>query len=180
MCQLFAGNKSNLTIPYRTQNESEGVGILNDFIKDWGAPDRILRDNWIMQNSEAWRAIEKKYDITGSITETHYQQQNPAERRIKTVKNGVNRIMDRRATPKLMWFECLRFFCSVLNMAANSRLKDRNLIEVALGHTVEISPYICYEWWEDLYYLDYEDPSSPNTRERWENFADQAKTVEIC
>eukprot|EP00979_Chaetoceros_neogracilis_P009185 scaffold2090_cov151-Chaetoceros_neogracile.AAC.2 len=166
MCQLFVGNTSNLTIPYGMHKESEGLGALNSFINDVGAPDCIKRDNSKMQNSAAWRKLEKKYGIKDITTEPHNQQQNPAERRIQTVKNGTNRIMDRTGTPKFMWFECLVYFCAILNMASSPKLDNRNSIEVALGHAVDISPYICYEWWEDVYYLDYEDPSFPHSKEK--------------
>jgi len=52
MCQLFVGMSSNLTIPYGMIRESNGLGALQSFIRDYGAPDCIKRDNSKMQNSE--------------------------------------------------------------------------------------------------------------------------------
>ena len=53
-----------------------------------------------MQNSDAWKEIERMYLIKNSTCEPHNQQQNKAERKRQTVKNGTNRIMDRTGTPK--------------------------------------------------------------------------------
>lgn len=166
MVQLFCGNTSGLVAPYGMCRESEGPTKLVEFVHDWGAPDRIHRDNSKMQNSEAWKKIESKYGIKRSMSEPHNQQQNPAERKIQTVKNGVNRLMDRTSTPKFMWYECLEFFCNILNVAASPSLDYKNPIQVAMGHSVDISPYLAYEWWEQVYYLDYEDPSFPNSKEK--------------
>jgi len=74
--------------------------------------------------------------------------------------------MDRTNTPKFLWFECLVFFCAILNFAASPTLNGQNSIQVALGHSTDISPYIVHEWLEPVYYLDYEDPSFPNSREK--------------
>ena len=43
--QLFVGNKSTLVVPYGMTTESEGPTKLQDFIRDWGAPSEIFRDN---------------------------------------------------------------------------------------------------------------------------------------
>ena len=90
MVQLFAGTRSHLVIPYGMTKESEGPTKLEEFIRDWGAPDCIFRDNSKMQNSEAWKSIERKYLIKNATCEPDNQHQNPAEQTIQTVKNGTN------------------------------------------------------------------------------------------
>ena len=46
------------------------------------------------------------------------------------------------------------------------RLGGRNAYEVAFGHSVDISAFIQFEWWEPVYYLDTEDPSFPASKEK--------------
>ena len=164
--QIFVGNTSSLTAIYGMKREGEGLGTLEQFVTDWGAPDAIRRDNSKMQNSAGWKAYERKMQIKSELSEPHNQQQNPAERRIQTIKSNTNQIMDHTGTPTFMWFECVQFVMTVLNMVAMDRLKGRNAIEVALGHSVDISAYIAFEWWERVYYLDYEEPSFPTSREK--------------
>ena len=115
------------------------------------------------------------YLINNSTCEPYSQQHNKAERKIQTLKNGTNRIMDRTGTPKFMWYDCLEIFCDILNMTSNPSLDGRTPLEIALGYIVDISPYIAYEWWKPVYYLDYEDPSFPNSREKLEKFCGPIK-----
>jgi hypothetical protein len=169
-CQMFVGTKSEFTIPYAMTSESEGPSAFSDFIRSWGAPHGIHRDNSQMQTGLAWKKLCQTYNIEDMTTEPHHPHQNPAERRIKTVKNGVNRIMDRTATPKFMWFYCTAFFCCLLNVIANPRHNGISCQEVATGIRPDISPYLHYEWWEPVYYLEYDGPSFPESKEllgRW-------------
>ena len=46
--------------------------------------------------------------------EPHHSQQNPAERRIKTIKNYTSKIMDCPGAPSKTWFLCLVFVVFLL------------------------------------------------------------------
>jgi len=69
----------------------------------------------------------------------------------------------------------MEYFCNILNLASSLTLEGRNSIENALGHILDIFLYMCYEWWEDVYYLDYEDPSFPNSKEKLGKFCGPSK-----
>ena len=141
-CQVYVGNTSTLTAVYGIIQEGEGLHTLEKFVLEWGAPDVIRRDNSKMQNSDAWKSYERKMLIKSETSEPHNQQQNPAERRIQTLKANMNAIMDRTGTPDFMWYECMLYQVSILNMIALEQLGGKNAIEAALGHSVDISPYI--------------------------------------
>ena len=147
-CQLFVGNESSFTAVYPMKREGEGIQSLEQFVTDYGAPDSIRRDNSKMQNSKAWTDYERKMHIKSETSEPHNQQQNPAERRIQTVKNGTQKIMDRTNAPPFIWLECLIFYVAILNMCCLDRLKGRNAYEVAFGY------FILFQFWEPVYYLD--------------------------
>jgi hypothetical protein len=169
-CQLYVGNTSSFTAIYGMKREGEGLSSLQQFVTDWGAPDCIRRDNSQMQNSEGWKSFERKMQIKSETSEAHNQQMNPAERRIQTIKSGTNQLMDRTNTPKNMWLECMIYYSSILNMICLERLGGRNAYEVAFGHSIDISPFIQFEWWEPVYYLDSEDPSFPSSKEKYGRF----------
>ena len=59
-----------------------------------------------MQTGTAWTNICNEFNIGTGTTEPHHPWQNPAERKIGTVKNAVNRLMDRTNTPANLWFQC--------------------------------------------------------------------------
>ena len=85
--------------------------------------------------------------------------------------------MDCTECPKFMWLlVCMEYFCDILNLASSPNLEERNSIEnKALGHTMDMSFYTCFEWWEAVYSLDYEDPSFPNSKEKLGKFCGPSK-----
>ena len=97
--QVFTGNESTFTVGYGMIKESEGLGALQQFVTEWGAPSVSRQDNSKIQNFTAWRVFEKKMQIKQKLSEPHNQQQNPAKRRIQMVKSSVNKLMDRNGTP---------------------------------------------------------------------------------
>ena len=176
-CQLFVGNTSSFTAVYGMTREGEGLGTLERFVNEWGAPDAIRRDNSKMQNSVGWKKFEQKMQIKCELTEPYNQQMNPAERRIQTAKSNTNKLMDRTGTPKFMWLHCMIYAVAILNMACMDRLQGRNAHEVAFGHSLDISAYIQYSWWEKVYFLDTEDPSFPRSKEKLGHFCGVAENV---
>ena len=128
-----------------------------------------------MQNSKAWKAYERKMQIKSDTSKPYNQQQNPAERHIQTLKGNTNQMMDRTGTPDFIWFECIVYTSSILNMISMDRLGGQNAIEVAMGHSVDISAYLQFQWWEPVYYLNYEDPSFPDSKEKYGRFCGVAE-----
>ena len=164
--QLFVFRESEFIKPYGMRSESEGPSRLQDLIREIGAPFHIHNDNSKMQTSEAWRELERTYNISDSTTEPHNPQQNPAERKIKTVKNGILRLMDKTDTPDILWFLCCLYWCGLLNVIALRKLNWRTPTEKAFGITPDISAYLHYEWYEQVYYLDDDGASFPHSREK--------------
>ena len=62
-------------------------------------------------------------------------------------------------------------------MSCLDRLQGRNAYEVAFGHSVDISAYIQYEWWEPVYYLETDDPSFPQSKEKLGYFCGVAENT---
>ena len=60
---------------------------MNDFIRDVGALRRIHSDNAKVETSKKWKDILRQYQVGESYTEPHHPQQNPAKRRIGTIKD---------------------------------------------------------------------------------------------
>ena len=170
-------NECNTKAVYGMTREGEGLGTLERFVNKWGAPDAIRRDNSKMQNSVGWKKFEQKMQIKCELTEPYNQQMNPAERRIQTAKSNTNKLMDRTGTPKFMWLHCMIYAVAILNMACMDRLQGRNAHEVAFGHSLDISAYIQYSWWEKVYFLDTEDPSFPRSKEKLGHFCGVAENV---
>lgn len=163
--QMFVGLVSQLVFAYGMKTESEGPSKLRTFVREIGAPFSLINDNSKMQTGTAWTSICNEFNIGTGTTEPHHPWQNPAERKIGTVKNAVNRLMDRTNTPSKLWFQCTIYVCLLLNVLANPQLNWRTPMERGMGITPDISPFIQFQWYEPVLFLD-DDASFPSTRER--------------
>ena len=90
---------------YGLMTESGGVTALEDFIRMKGAPIGVRRDNSMMQQSEKWHAISRRFVIFDQWTEAYKQQQNPAERAIDVLKWLLDSLLDRTGAPNEAWLE---------------------------------------------------------------------------
>jgi hypothetical protein len=162
--QLFVGLVSFLVFPFGMKTESEGPSKLKTFVRQIGTPFLLMNDNSKMQTGSRWMDICDNYNIGTSTTEPHHPWQNRAERKIGTVKQSVNRLMDRTNSPGFLWFQCTVFVCMLLNVLANPQLNWRTM-EKGLGVTPDISPFLQFQWYEPVLYLD-NDGSFTSTKER--------------
>jgi hypothetical protein len=84
-------------------------------------------------------------------SEPHQHDQNPAEQRYQTVKNTTNCILDRTGAPAHLWLLCLQYVCYLPNHTYNMSIDAVPLTKL-LGSTVDISPLLCFHFWERVYY----------------------------
>ena len=147
------------------KNESEGPTKLKTFVRQIGAPFFLMNDNSKMQTGSKWTEICNDYNIGTGTTEPKHPWQNPAERKIQSVKKAVNRLMDRTNCPEFLWFQCTIFICMLMNVMANRQLNWRTPMEKGLGITPDISPFLQFQWYKPVLFID-NDVSFPNTRER--------------
>ena len=139
---------------------------MKNFIGKVGAPTGIHSDNSKMQTSKAWKDVLCRYCIDDSTTEPHCPQQNKAKRTIQELKKNVNRIMDRTETPMSMWLRCMLFATMLMNVLAMKKHDWRTPTEMAFGYTPDVSAFLQFEWWEQVYYLDDDGTGFPNSKEK--------------
>ena len=108
-----------------------------------------------MQTGTAWNDILWKYNIKAKHTELHHPQQNPAERRIKTIKIYISNIMDHTGAPSQTWFLCLLYEVFLLNHTAVEALAWRTPIEFSFGQTTDLLPLLHFTFYEPVYYLNH-------------------------
>ncbi|MEL7196406.1 MAG: reverse transcriptase domain-containing protein, partial [Bacteroidota bacterium] len=148
---IFYGCSSTVTDVYGIKSDKEFVNTLEDNIRDRGAPDKLISDRAQVEISKRVLSILRSLFIGSWQSEPHQQQQNPAERRIQTLKTTTNRIMDRTGAPPDTWLLCLLYVCFLLNHTYNSNIKDIPLTKLT-GSTVDISPLLRFAFWDKVYY----------------------------
>ena len=164
--QIYVGKKSYLTEVFGMQKESSMAETLNDFIRKWGAPSRLLSDNAKTEIGKAVKEVLRKYNIKDLQTEPHHPNQNPAERRIQEVKKTSNNIMHRTGAPGHLWYLCIQYVAYLLNRIAHRRLDFRTPIEVAVRETPDISSLLQFHFFQPLFYYEKIDNYFPDSTER--------------
>ncbi|MGH7974356.1 MAG: reverse transcriptase domain-containing protein [bacterium] len=172
--QLYVGKTSTFTQLYGMHAESQMPSTLQDFIRQWGAPDQLLSDNSLAQTQKSVHDILRMYNVKDATTEPHHPNQNPAERKIKEVKSTTNVLMDRTGTPEPLWLLCMQYVVYLLNHLAVPKLKQRTPVEVAFGNTPDISNLLQYHWFAKVYVYD-NIVSFPDTKERLGHYVGPAE-----
>ena len=162
--QIFVGKRSSYTRVYGMRSEREAPTALSDFVRDVGAPYGIHSDNAKAETSRKWKDILRQYQIAESFTEPHHPQQNPAERRIGTVKELSRRLLDRSGAPAYLWYRAMLHAANLLNVTAHANLLWRTPTEAAFRETPDISAFLQFEFYQRVLYLD-PTAAYPRTKE---------------
>lgn len=158
--QIFVGTRTQLTDVYGMKSDKEFVNTLEDSIRTRGAISRLISDCAQSELSSRVLDILRVLCIDSWRSEPHQQHQNPAERRYQTVKRMTNTIMDRTGSPAYTWLLALMYVCFILNVTFNTNIGCVPLAH-ATGSTTDISPILCFSWWQPVYY-HLDDSSFPS------------------
>ena len=153
---LFVGTKTLVTDVYGVKTDKQFVNTLEDNIRERGAPNKLISDRAQVEISNKVQGILRTLFISAWQSEPHQQQQNPAERRIQTIKMTSNRIMDRVGAPAFTWLLCLLYVCYLLNHTYNDTINDVPL-NALTGTTIDISPLLRFHFWQKVYYKKEEN-----------------------
>ncbi len=145
---------------YPMTEETQVPGTFEDFIRDAGAPKKLVSDNAKSETGKRMKDLLRLYCVKDGQSEPHQQNQNYAEQKIGQVKRMVNGIMDRTGTPAVYWLLCTLFSICLLNHLSLDSLNWKTPIEVAFNQQPDISPFLQFHWWQKVYYaVDNKFPS---------------------
>ncbi len=174
--QVFVGLKSQVTSAYGCNTDGEFVNTLEDEIRNRGAPNRLLSDRAQAQISKKVKQILRALFIGDWQSEPHQQHQNPAERRIQTVKTMTNTVLDRSNAPASCWLLALLYVCFLLNYTYCASIKAVP-IRVLTGSTPDISPLLRFYFWQEVYYKVDDSDFPSDSREAKGNFVGISENV---
>jgi uncharacterized membrane protein YgcG len=171
--QLYVGRRSYVTDVYAMRGEAEIPRTLEDNIRERGAMQCLVSDGAKAATSNKTKDILRLLHIKDWQSEPHNQQQNFAENRMGTIKDYVNKILDRTGCPASMWYLALCYVCMVLNYTASKSLQWQIPIAILWGYDPDISFLLCFAFWEPVLYAeDNHFPSqSPEKTGRFVGFA---------
>ena len=174
---FFVGKHSLVTDVYPMHSISEFVNTLEDHIRARGAMDRLLTDSAAVEISQKVENFLRAYAITSWQSEAYHQHQNPAERRIGTMLNATNNILNHSGAPETMWLLALQYVCYLYNHLAHASLGWKTPLQALMGTTPDITALLQFSFWERVYY-HVDDSSFPSdSTERPGRFVGIAETV---
>ena len=84
-----------------------------------------------------------------------HQHQNYCERRWQNIKHNTTNLMNKLLIPGFAWLLALTFVCQLMNCMAVESLAWHAPLHVLTGQKPDISPFIQYHFWEDVYFRNY-------------------------
>ena len=175
MVQVYTGIKSHVTAAFPMKSESQIPSTLQEFLRKFGAPNKLKSDNAKAIYGDATQEILRQYHIGSMYSEPEQQNQNPVERKIQDIKSDTSKCMDRTGTPETFWLLCLLYIVFLHNHLSYQSLDGKTPLQVATGIVPDISYFLSYHWWQPVYYLDDDGgfPSqSKEKRGRWVGVAE--------
>jgi hypothetical protein len=121
--QVFFGMKSKILCAAGMKTESEFTDVYLDFIRKYGIPSALQRDNAKYEMSQRFEDIHRDFIIVDQWTEPHSPWQNPAELNgVKYLKSHAQVLLDSTGEPDNLWFLAQDYLAHVHNLSSNRQL----------------------------------------------------------
>jgi hypothetical protein len=175
--QLFVGTKTHTADVYPIKSDKQFVNTLLDNITQCGgAPTKIISDRAQVEISERVKQVLRPLHISTWQSEPHQQHQNPAKHQYQNIKRLCNTILDCSGAPAYTWLLCLMYVCFLLNNTWCEAADDIPIC-MSMGSTNDISPLLCFHFWEPVYYK-FDDSDFPSdSREKRGHFVSISESV---
>jgi hypothetical protein len=112
----------------------EFADVYLDFIRKYGIPSALRRDNAKSEMSQRVKDIHRDLIIADQWKEPHNPRQNPAELNgVKYLKSHAQVLLDRKGTPDNLWFLAQDYLSYVDNLSANRQLNWKIPEQVSRG-----------------------------------------------
>jgi hypothetical protein len=139
--QFFVGTQTQVCDIYGCKTDGEFLSTLQENIQRRGAPTKLISDNAQSEISKKVLQYLRALVIDSWQSEPHRQNQNPSERRYKTVKRMTNTLLDRSGSPASTWLLCILYVCFILNHTIWGAHNDISMTRLT-GSTHDISPLL--------------------------------------
>lgn len=150
--QFYVGVDTKFCSAYGVLTDGEFINTLLDVIRNHGAMHTLITDGAKAELSKRVQDVLRHMIIKQRQTEPHYQHQNPAERRYKTVKAKVNAVLNATGAPASYWLLCLEYVIFILNRTAMHSLQWKTPFEKLYGVTPDISAIYRFRFYDRVYF----------------------------
>ena len=155
--QIF-GNKQFFVEAYPIKKKSDCHEGLDKFIKEYGAPDKMIYDGAPEQvgKKTEFQRIMRKYEVKGHAAEAHRSNQNPVEGCIRELRRRWFRTMFRTYCPRALWCYGLPYVAKIMQITASfaADLQGRTPLEALTGETPDISQYLDFGFYDRVWFKE--------------------------
>jgi hypothetical protein len=157
MGQMFT-NDVHFSKFYPMRTKSEAPNTLVSFMQDIGIPSDLHSDDAKELTQGRMGELLRKFWIRSMQSEPYSPWQVRAELCIREVKKAVRHTLSKTGSPKRLWDCCTIYQCELRNLIAHPhfKLQGRTPYEIIVGHTPDISEYLDYCWYQNVWYYDQE------------------------
>jgi hypothetical protein len=174
--QLLVGTKTHTADVYPIKSDKQFVIMLLDNITQCRAPTKLISDRAQVEISEHVKQVLRPLHISTWQSEPHQQHQNPAKRQYQNIKRLCNTILDHSGAPAYKWLLCLIYVCFLLNKTWCEEIDDIP-IRMSTGSTNDISPLLCFHFWEPVYYKVDDSDFPSDSHEKCGHFVGISESV---
>jgi hypothetical protein len=132
--QVLFGMTSKMMYAAGMKTESEFADVYLDFIRKYGIPSALQRDNAKSEMSQRVKDIHRDLIIADQWTEPHSPWQTSAELNgVKYLKSHAQVLLDRTGAPDNLWFLAQDYLSHVHNLSANRQINWKIPEQVSRG-----------------------------------------------
>ena len=150
--QFYVGVDTKFCSAYGIKTDGQFIDTLLNTIRFHGAMHTLITDGAKAELSKRVQDVLRHMIIKHHQSEPHFQHQNPAERRYKTVKSNVNIVLNRTGAPSQYWLLCLQYVIFIMNRMALQSLNWRTPFEQLIGTSPDISAIYRFCFYEKVYF----------------------------
>ena len=164
--QLYGGLVSRFMKFYPMRSKADVAKTYADFLRKIGAPLALHTDCAKENDCEDMRNLHRLYGTNHFFSEPYYQHQNPIERMIQDVKRLMDTIMSAFQVPPEAWLLCMDYSVGLLNHLSLESLNGLPPVSVAFGGVADISPYLCFHFWQEVLFEHYDNDTFPTQKKQ--------------
>jgi hypothetical protein len=149
------------------KQKSEAANTLLELCQDIGIPAELHSDDAKELTCGEMGKIARKFHIRTTQAEPYSPWQVRAEISIREIKRTVRSLMAKKKAHPRLWDYCTTYACELRSLTAHDHftLHGRTPHELVTGYTPDISEYLDYAWYDDVWYYDAME-NFPNERRK--------------
>jgi hypothetical protein len=171
--QVITNGQFTCVYPIQSSKASEHIAnALREFIDDVGVPDELICDLATEQvgvHTPVMDIIRRFHIKTHFAEKGRSRQNNRAESEIRELKQRWKIRMAEKNIPSQLWDYGLVYVAKIMSIIARGK-DGRPGIKAIMGHTIDISEWLDFEFYDYIWYWDEKQPDmtrDPKLIGRW-------------